>query len=462
MTLTISARFSQQLPFAVRQLPLLRQLLDSVQQRGHWRGGVRLRGHKQLSNHSPIRSLPVAGLELAIPLTHGRSQAQACVQVGQRVRKGEVIGDGPAGTVWAHASTSGVVTAIDDCPVADGEQRQPAVRIAADGLDEWAPPCHPDGPLTPGLLAAFAMQMGLVGLGGAGFPTGLKLQGASPDTLLINGAECEPFLTCDDRLMRERAGEIIAAAALLASVFAIGRVRIGVEPNKPQAIAALRQAAAGHERPIEVLPLPLRYPAGGQPLLIKSLTGRTLPPGKLPAEVGVMVLNVATVYALGRAVLHGRPLVSRIVTVSGAVAQPGNVEVPIGLPVASVLAAAQAQGDGCVHVGGPMMGRTLADAGAVVSKTTSGLLVQAGAFRPAAAASRPCIRCNRCVDACPMALRPLQLLSACQQQDRAALQQEQLGACIECGACSHVCPSKLPLRDSFRQAKRTIWLGVRP
>ncbi|MEQ6292253.1 electron transport complex subunit RsxC [Vogesella sp. GCM10023246] len=461
MTSTIPARITQQLPFAISQLPLLRQLFNSVQQRGHWRGGVRLRGHKQLSNHTPIRSLPLAGQELAIPLSHGRSSAQPCVQVGQRVCKGEVIGDGPAGTVWAHASTSGVVTAIKECCPADGDQRQAAVYIAADGLDEWAPACRPTTVLTPASLAAFAMQMGLVGLGGAGFPTGLKLQGASPDTLLINGAECEPFLTCDDRLMRERAGEIVAAAALLASVFAIGRVRIGIEPNKPQAIAALWQAAVGSDCHIEVLTLPLRYPAGGQPLLIKSLTGRTLAPGKLPAEVGVMVLNVATVYALGRAVLHGRPLVSRIVTISGAVAQPGNVEAPIGLPVASVLAAAQAQGDGSVHIGGPMMGRKLADARAVISKTTSGLLVQAEAFLPAAQASRPCIRCNRCVDACPMSLRPLHLLAACQQQDRPALQQEQLGACIECGACSHVCPSKLPLRDSFRQAKRTIWLGVR-
>lgn len=254
--------------------------------RRHWRGGIRLAGHKGLSNQHPIRTLPLDGYTVSIPLQHGRSHAEACVRIGQYVHKGEVIGHGPAGTVWAHASTSGTVTAIDACMPADGDQRQTAISIAADGLDDWAPPIFPAHPLTAEGLAEFALQRGLVGLGGAGFPTGLKLADASPVTLLINGAECEPFLTCDDRLMQERAADIVAAAELLARVYAFSQVRIGVEPNKPQAMAALRHAAAAIRSQIEVHALPLRYPAGGQLLLVKSLTGRTLAPGRLPPKWG--------------------------------------------------------------------------------------------------------------------------------------------------------------------------------
>lgn len=429
-----------------------------------WRGGIKLVGHKQLSNQRPIRTLPLAGQVVAVPLQHGRSLAEPCVRIGQRVLKGEVIGRGGTAIVWAHASTSGTVVAIDACHPADGDQPLPAVHIAADGQERWAPPCFPPHPLTVPALAEFALQMGLVGLGGAGFPTGIKLAGtAHPlDMLLINGAECEPFLTCDDRLMQERAADIVAAASLLAKVYGITQVRIGIEPNKPQAMTALQQALVSTDRRIEVHALPLRYPAGGQPLLVKSLTGRTLAPGRLPAEIGILVLNVATVYALGRALLHGEPLVSRIVTLSGAVTSPGNIEAPIGLPISTLLAAAQPHGTGDIQVGGPMMGRVLANSAAVVSKTTSGLLARSESLFPPRAATRPCIRCNRCVDVCPMALRPLQLLSACEQENRALLQQEKLTACIECGACSQVCPSSLPLRDSFRHAKRTIWLGVRP
>lgn len=428
-----------------------------------WQGGIRLPGHKDLSNKTPIQSLNLAGVRLDIPLVNGRSRVEACVAVGQAVQKGEVIGRGPAGTVWVHASTSGVVCELGEVRLADSDEPVPCVSIMADGRDQWLDSRAPAPAFDPAQLADFALQMGLVGLGGAGFPTGIKLapRGAELDTLLINGAECEPFITCDDRLMRERAADIVAAADYLARTYRLKRVAIGVEPNKPEALASLSAAVRAAGSAAEVVALPYRYPAGGQPLLVKSLSGRVLGPGMLPAELGLLVLNVATVYALGRAVFHGEPLVSRVVTLTGHVEQAGNVEAPVGLAVARLLEQARPRPEERgVQVGGPMMGRLLSHPEAVIGKTSSCLIVRSDELFPPRAKSGDCIRCNRCVDVCPMALQPLKLYEATGKADRQTLQQEQLGACIECGACSQVCPSNLPLRDSFRHAKRTIWLGA--
>ncbi|WP_200810994.1 electron transport complex subunit RsxC [Pseudogulbenkiania subflava] len=431
--------------------------------RQDWQGGIRLPGHKDLSNKTPIQSLSLAGVRLDIPLVNGRSRAEACVTVGQAVKKGEVIWRGPAGTVWVHASTSGVVCGLGEVRLAESDEPVACVSIEADGLDQWLAARAPAPSFDPAQLADFALQMGLVGLGGAGFPTGLKLapRDAELDTLLINGAECEPFITCDDRLMRERAADIIATADYLGRVYSLKRVAIGVEPNKPEALASLRAVARAAGSAVEVVALPCRYPAGGQPLLVKSLSGRVLGPGMLPAELGLLVMNVATVYALGRAVFHGEPLVSRVVTLTGHVEQAGNVEAPVGLAVSHLLERARPRaGERGVQVGGPMMGRLLSHPEAVIGKTSSCLIVRSDELFPPRAQSGDCIRCNRCVDVCPMALQPLKLYEATNRADRQTLQQEQLGACIECGTCSQVCPSNLPLRDSFRHAKRTIWLGA--
>lgn len=442
-------------------LSWLRRLFgkSSRPQRGNWRGGVKLVGHKSLSNQTPIQRLNAGKMPpLSVPL-RGRNPPEACVEVGQRVRKGEVIAWGEGeDVVWVHAPTSGIITALETAPVADLGVID-SVQITPDGLDEWGERQPLGRVVNSAELADFALRMGLVGLGGAGFPTGLKLQGPAEeiDTLLINGAECEPFITCDDRLMRERAGEIVAAADYLAAVFKVERVCIGVEPNKPEALARLRRAATAAGSRLEVCALPHRYPAGGQPLLVKSLSGRHLPPGHLPAEVGAMVLNVATVYALGRAVFQGEPLISRVVTLTGNVKHAGNVEVPIGLPVAYLLQMAGVRPDSRgVQVGGPMMGRLLEHDDAVVSKTTNCLIARSEQLFSPRPDATPCIRCNRCIDVCPMALQPLHLFAAAKQNDVRRLQQERLSACIECGACSHVCPSHLPLRDSFRQAKRKL------
>ncbi|MBY4678321.1 electron transport complex subunit RsxC [Marinobacterium arenosum] len=452
------------LPYSSPASPWLQRLFKPFRRTGQrWRGGIKLADHKALSNQTPIQQIAVKGLRIAVPLGDGRRQVEPCVVAGQQVLKGELIGRGEPMSLWAHASTSGRVAAIERAYPADRDQPVPVVIIEADGRDRWIERQPVNTPQNAAELAQFSLQMGLIGLGGAGFPTGIKIAGSQQsDLLLINGAECEPFVTCDDRLMRERADTIIAAADYLSRVLEIAQVRIGVEPNKPEALAALNAAVAATGSRVQICRLPHRYPAGGQPMLVKSLSGRTLSPGMLPAEVGVMVLNVATLHALGRAVFHGEPLVSRVVTLTGDVDKPGNVEVPIGMPVPALLAAAQPRDQQRgVQVGGPMMGRELSHPNAVISKTSSCLIVRCDDLFPPRPPAGDCIRCNRCVDVCPMALQPLKLYAASQRADRITLQQEQLAACIECGACSHVCPSNLPLRDSFRDAKRELLAGAR-
>jgi electron transport complex protein RnfC len=436
--------------------PFWRRLISFAAPAPHsWRGGIKLKGYKQLSNATPIAPIPAGHMLLAIPLERGRRCAQPCVQPGQRVRKGEVIGMGDGNTPWVHASTSGTVQQIGPAFAADSAEPVLAVTLRADGLDQWLERPALTPPQTLEALTERALQMGIVGLGGAGFPTGLKLAGAQrPDLLLINGAECEPFLTCDDRLMRERAEALIETADYLATLLGIAQTRFGVETNKPEAMAALRDAASQARTQVKIYPLPTRYPAGGQPLMIKSLSGRNLAPGARPAEIGVLALNVATLYALGRAVFHAEPLISRVLTLTGACEHPGNVEVPIGYPVSALRAIAGADPEGqLTQVGGPMMGQPLPNPTAVISKTSSCLIFGAERYLPTAEPAGSCIRCTRCVDVCPMSLRPLDLYSAAQRQDQTSLQVLQLDACIECGSCTSTCPSNLPLRDSFRQSK---------
>ena len=423
-----------------------------------WHGGIELRGYKELSNATPVASVPIANIQLAIPLERGRRSVQPCVQPGQHVRKGEVIGIGDDNTPWVHASTSGIVERIDLAFAADSAEPVMAVILNADGLDEWIERPVPGLPQTPEALVERALQMGIVGLGGAGFPTALKLAGArQPDLLLINGAECEPFLTCDDRLMRERAEALIEYADYVATLMGITLTRFGIETNKPEAITALRAAARQARTRVEIWPLPARYPAGGQPLMIKALSGRSLAPGTLPADIGVLALNVATLYALGRAIFHGEPLVRRVLTLTGDCKRPGNVLVPVGYPVSALRAVAGAAPEGqLTQVGGPMMGQPLPDPTAVISKTSSCLIFGAERYLPAPQPAGSCIRCTRCVDVCPMLLRPLDLYAAAERLDKASLLDLRLDACIECGSCSSTCPSNLPLRERFRQSKTEL------
>lgn len=432
-------------------------------------GGLHLPEHKAASNASPVQMVAVPK-RLVLPLSqHIGEPAEALVAPGERVLKGQMIAK-PHGyvSVPIHASSSGTVVEIAEHAVPHPSGlHAPCIVIDTDGLDEAAPDTLSGDPLQldPSELRNRIRNAGIVGLGGAGFPSFIKLNPGPKrpiHTLLINGAECEPYITCDDRLMRECAADIVAGARILMHALQAQEVLIATEDNKPEAAAALRAAAVAAARTdaIEVVVVPTRYPTGGEKQLIKILTGREVPSQGLPADVGVVCHNPGTAVAVQRALTQGEPLLSRIVTVTGAgVAQPGNFEVRLGTLIADVVAAAggyteQAQR---LLIGGPMMGFALSDDAIPVVKTTNCLLIASHEELPLPQAPLPCIRCGACVDACPADLLPQQLYWYAHARDFDKVQDYSLFDCIECGCCAYVCPSHIPLVQYYRYAKTEIW-----
>ncbi len=411
--------------------------------------------------------MPVIPPELVLPLSqHIGAPASPVVAVGERVLAGQLIAEAP-GFVSAplHAPTSGTVTAIEERLIAHPSGLSaPCIVIATDGLDEWveqkavAAASYRD--MEPGELLALIRNAGIAGMGGAGFPAAVKLA-TRPDskvqTLIINGTECEPYITADDILMRERPGRIIEGVNILRRLLAPAETLIGVEDNKPQAIAALRAAAAGSA--IEIVSFPTKYPSGGEKQLIEILTGKQVPSGGLPLDVGVICQNVGTVVAIQDAVLFGRPLVSRITTVTGeAVDSPGNYEVLLGTPMSYLLARAgyrPERGQRLV-MGGPMMGFSVPDADVPIVKTTNCLLAPAVDELPAPPPPQACIRCGMCAEVCPASLLPQQMFWFAQGKEFEKLEQQNLFDCIECGACSWACPSNIPLVQYYRASKAEI------
>lgn len=428
------------------------------------RGGVSPRYRKELASERPITRMPPPP-RVYIPLQqHVGAPAEPVVAVGQRVGKGELIGRAARGISAAvHASTSGTVVAIEDylAPHPSGLS-QPTVVIEADGEDRWAPlpaPVADDFPLpmTPKELNQRVADAGIVGLGGAAFPSAVKLDLRSRfrlDTLVINGAECEPYIACDDRLMRECADEIIDGVRIMAYALEVQDVIIAIERNKPKALAAMR-AAARADAGIRVLSVPTRFPMGSAQHLLLAVTGRETPADHRTAEVGAIVHNVATARAISRALRHGQPLVSRVVTVSGqGVREPANVEVPLGTPVEDVLAFC----GGLYAVpsrliaGGPMTGQMLPSPKVPVVKGTLGLL----ALTEAETAERPpspCIRCGSCVSVCPCGLVPADMAQALRRGRYDSAQKMGVADCIGCGSCSYICPSHIPLAQFFEHAR---------
>ncbi len=437
-------------------------------------GGLKLEGHKSLSNAHPIRRAPLSEL-LVIPLQqHIGEPAEPLVKVGQKVLKGEPIAK-PQGyiSVPVHASSSGTVIAIDDHPVPHPSGLSaPCILIKTDGDDKW---CEPPRfilddwrEMEPSALRNRIREAGIVGLGGAGFPTFIKLNpGTAPavDWLILNGAECEPYITCDDLVMRERAEQIVGGLLVMRHALHAARCLIGIEDNKPEAIARLGEvvAALGDDT-IEVVPVPTRYPAGGEKQLIKVLTGREVPSNGLPLDVRVVCHNVATAAAVFQAVEDGRPLVSRVVTVTGhGIQDPCNLEVPIGTPVEDLLREAGHFTDSFERliIGGPMMGFEITSLRVPVIKTTNCLLAVARDELPGAGPQLPCIRCGACAETCPARLQPQMLYWYSQARDFDRVQDFKLFDCIECGCCSYVCPSHIPLVHYYRYAKTEIWARER-
>ena len=390
-----------------------------------------------------------------IPLSqHGGAPADCIVKAGQTVNLGQVIGTAH-GVISAsvHASVSGKVVAVTSCQVASGKT-VPAVVIENDYEDRWDESVAGlEDPSVQAIVQA-AAEKGIVGLGGAAFPTAVKLDVSKldpkPDTLIINGSECEPYLTSDHRLMVERADAIIDGIRLAMKATDISRALVGIEANKPDAISAMQQAAGDG---IEIVSMPVRYPQGYEKMLIYTLTGRKVPAGALPSAVQCVVLNVATCEALSQAVRQGRPIIDRVVTLGGNIANPGNYRVRIGTNLMDLLDQAGGFcGPVCkAVVGGPMMGATISTLNIPVTKNFSGFL--ALGEESIAPEESPCIRCGRCVRACPMGLMPTQMDAYIRHDDIDSAVGIGVMNCMECGSCTYVCPAKRELTQSFRMAK---------
>ncbi|MCW3479301.1 electron transport complex subunit RsxC [Neisseriaceae bacterium JH1-16] len=427
-------------------------------------GGIHPPENKQQSTGRPIGTPPLPA-RLYLPLNqHLGNPATPCVAVGERVLKGQRIAKADGAVSAAlHAPTSGTVTAIAPHAYAHPSGlAETCIVIDADGRDEWQP--RQGFPLwqstEPAEVRRFLRDMGVVGLGGAVFPTSLKLASTHLDTLVINGAECEPYISCDDLLMRERAADIVSGIAIVVRLMQPKRVLIGIEDNKPEAIAAMRAACAGSD--YQVVAVPTKYPSGGAKQLIRILTGIEVPHGVRSTDLGVQCFNVGTVYTVARAVEHGEPVISRIVTLTGAVARPQNVEALLGTPAAELMAwAGQAPNSDGVIMGGPMMGFKLADTAAGLTKAGNCLIASSAELFPPRPPAMPCIRCGECADACPAELQPMDLYWFAKAKNFGKAQERNLFDCIECGACSYVCPSQLPLVDYYRFAKSEIWAAER-
>ena len=434
------------------------------------RGGVHLSPNKSRSLQSPIQKANIPP-KLTIPLRqHVGVSATPIVGVGDHVLKGQEIAS-HQGLISApiHASSSGVVSDIGTYPVpsVSGQGAQ-CIVIDTDGKDE----CQLFEEMSGDLYGVSPVDIhdrinaaGIVGLGGAGFPSAVKmLPGLHSEIhlLIVNAAECEPFISCDEALLREKAREVILGVEIIRHVVQAGECVIGIENDKPEAIAALQQEINDlGEASIKLTILPSVYPVGGEKQLIEALTGLEVPSQGLPLDLGIVCYNVGTVYAVYNAVILGEPLVSRIVTMTGkAIKQPCNLEVLIGTPISNLIeeCGGVTEDFDLLLMGGPMMGFPLQSDDLPVTKTTNCII----ATTPADVLTRrqspmPCIRCGDCAAVCPVSLLPQQLYWFARSEDHDRLKEYKLMDCIECGCCAYVCPSHLPLVQYYQTAKTNIW-----
>lgn len=443
------------------------QIVERIDQQKFWTfpGGVHPEGRKHLSNQTSIDQLPLPA-QVVIPVKQHIGTAGSClVAVGDAVLKGQPLTSSPHPfSVPVHAPTSGQVVAIEERTTAHPSGLpELCVVIAADGNDTWTElqPITDYVNQDKSVILNAICEAGIAGMGGAGFPTHIKSTARKPvEFLIINGVECEPYITADDRLMREFAWQIRQGIDILQHLITPRVVVIAIEDNKPEAYQAMAKVCEDSAA-IRVVQIPTKYPAGGEKQLIQVITGREVPRAGLPADIGVMMFNVGTCYAIADAILYGKPLIRRVVTVTGeAVQKPQNVWALIGTPIQLLLNQAQyqvkKQKDPTVIMGGPMMGFTLPSLDVPVVKTTNCLLVPAKKELNLQQRELACIRCSACADACPVSLLPQQMYwhSKAGELDKAA--DYNLFDCIECGACAYVCPSEIPLVHYYRKAKAQI------
>ncbi len=430
-------------------------------------GGVHPPENKADSTRLPIAPAGLPPL-LFVPLhQHIGNHAKPVVKLGDAVLRNQLLGEAQGRiSVGIHSPCSGKVRSVGPAlmPHPSG-LTDLCIEIEPDGSDRAVAPQTLDWRNAPREeVFAHLRRMGVAGLGGAVFPTYAKLCGAARalDTLVINGAECEPFITCDDLLMRQRAVEIVAGAEIMAALLPAKQIIIGIEDNKPEALAAMAEAVRRCDSRAEVMAVPTIYPGGGAKQLIRVLTGIEVPSGQRSTELGVQCFNVATASSVWRALERGEPLTHRVVTVAGNVREPRNYEVALGTPFSHVLALAgkMPQTTGYI-MGGPMMGFDLPSLDVPVVKASNCVIAKSAALFPPPKPEMPCIRCTRCVSACPAELTPHELHWFAKSHNFGKAQEYALFDCIECGACAYVCPSHIPLVSYFRFAKSEIWARER-
>ena len=437
---------------------------------GRSTGGIALPAHKSASTQLPLESAPLPR-ELILPLEGGLSarDLRPAVESGQRVLRGQplVQGGGPLST-WTHASTSGVVRSLERRPVAHPRRREALCAVLeVDGHDEWWPELERPDPTqwdTPEKLATALSRAGLSGLGGAVFPTGLKLAATwrrRMRLVIVNGVECEPYISCDDMLMRTAPRDVLAGALALVELTGAAQGVVVVEEDKPEALQALQHALPmlDTQQRLTVVTVPAIYPAGGERQLIQALTGHEVPSLAKPTDIGYLCQNVGTAAALFRYLQSGHPVTSRVTTVTGgAIATPCNLEVRLGTRIADLIAAC----GGCsgpvarLIMGGSMMGAALGSDLVAVSRATNCIIAATEQELRQSVEAMPCIRCGNCSEACPASLMPQELFRTAEQGQFNVLENLGLFDCIECGCCDVVCPSLIKLTDSFRVAKRTL------
>jgi Na+-translocating ferredoxin:NAD+ oxidoreductase subunit C len=428
-----------------------------------FRHGVHPPERKDLTSALPIRRMPFPD-EVVLPLRqHAGKPARPLVAKGDRVERGDKLAaaDGYI-SVPVHASAAGVVMGIDWSPHPDGSMAE-AIRIRVDphSVQVPRPRLVPRWETLRGEEVAAAVQeAGVVGMGGAAFPAHVKMvppKDVPVEVLILNGAECEPYLTTDHRVMVEFPERVIFGARIMMAALGVGRCVIGVEANKPDAVERLR-AALPSDLDVTVLALQVKYPQGAEKMLIHSITGREVPSGKLPASVGAVVQNVGTVATIAEVFETGLPLVERVVTVSGrGIRRPANLLLPVGTPLRDVIGHCGGFNDGAAEVifGGPMMGFVQADLDVPITKGVTGVLVLTH-DEIAHRRTHPCIKCGRCVDACPAFLVPQQLGALAQLGRYEEMEAWNLADCMLCGSCSYVCPSHLPLSQMFALSKAAL------
>ncbi|GIB16121.1 electron transport complex subunit RsxC [Vibrio cholerae] len=427
-------------------------------------GGIHPFENKHQSNRQPIINASIPN-ELVLPLKqHIGKAGDLLVKVGDRVLKGQPLTQYTSTFMLPiHAPTSGVISAIEPRTVAHPSGlSELCIVLTPDQQEEWfdLQPQPDYQQLSPETLLELIRQAGISGMGGAGFPTAKKLQSGLSRTeiLIINAAECEPYITADDVLMRQYAHEIIQGIEIVEHILKPKLTIIGIEDNKPEAVAALQQAA--QDKPMVIRVIPTKYPSGGEKQLIKILTNLEVPKGGIPADIGLMVQNVGSLQAIARAIVHGEPLIRRVVTLTGdCFRKPRNVWALLGTPVQALLNEFGYKADKKLPrliMGGPMMGFTLPHAQVPITKTANCILAPTRNELTSSDNEMACIRCGQCAEACPVSLLPQQLQWHAKAEEFDKCEELNLKDCIECGACAYVCPSEIPLVQYYRQAKAEI------